>query len=89
MTKAILVIDDIPDDYKDYQLKATFTLWKIQNGVLKEIGIHGCDFLKEMPKKKVPVFNPNDCDINEEIKIIHEIDGYNACIDEIIGEDND
>lgn len=43
--------------------------------------------LKEMPKKKVPVFNPNDCDMEEEIKIIHEIEGYNRCLDEILGEE--
>lgn len=47
--KAILVIDDIPDEYKDYMLKATFTLWKIQDGVLQEIGIHGNDFIKPLP----------------------------------------
>ena len=42
--------------------------------------------LKHLPQKKVPMFNPNDCDIEEEIKIIHEIEGYNRCINEILGE---
>lgn len=43
--------------------------------------------LKPMPTKKIAVFDPNCCDIEEEIKIIHEIDGYNRCIDEILGEE--
>lgn len=42
--------------------------------------------LKPMPTKKKPLFDPNHCEIEEEIKIIHEIDGYNRCIDEILGE---
>ena len=88
MTK-ILVIDDIPDEYKDYQLKATFTLWKIQDGVLQEIGIHGCDFLKEMPKK----LDEHEYYIKyRDAKIpcgdwIEEVDGYNRCIDEILGDE--
>ena len=38
------------------------------------------------PTKKVPVFDPNHCDIEKEKLIIHEIDGYNRCIDETFGE---
>ena len=39
-----------------------------------------------MPKRKIALFDPNHCDMEEEIKIIHEINGYNRCIDEILGE---
>lgn len=42
--------------------------------------------LKPMPTKKKPLFDPNHCEIEEEIKIVHEIVGYNRCIDEIKGE---
>ena len=42
--------------------------------------------LKPMPKRKLALFNPNHCDMEEEIKIIQEINGYNRCIDEILGE---
>ena len=48
---AILVIKDIPDEYEGYMLKATFTLWKIQDGVLREIGINGNQFLQPMPSE--------------------------------------
>lgn len=41
--------------------------------------------LKPMPKRKLALFDPNHCDMEEEIKIIHEINGYNRCIDEILG----
>lgn len=40
--------------------------------------------LREFPTKKCPVFNPNNCDIEKEIKIIHEIVGYNNCVDELL-----
>lgn len=39
--------------------------------------------VKPFPTKKVPVFDPDHCDMDEEIKIIHEIKGYNRCIYEI------
>ena len=42
--------------------------------------------IKPMPTKKKPLFDPNHCEIEEEIKIIHEIIGYNRCVDEIMGE---
>ena len=35
------------------------------------------------PTKKVPVFDPNHCDMDEEIKTCHEIIGYNRCIYEM------
>ena len=42
--------------------------------------------LKPMPTKKTPLFDPDHCEIEKEIKIVHEIIGYNRCIDEIMGE---
>ena len=42
--------------------------------------------LKSMPTKKKPLFDPDHCEIEKEIKIVHEIVGYNRCIDEIEGE---
>lgn len=77
MAKAILVID-MPKNCGECALNNL---------------IFGCHFgyelkdcpLKPMPEKKVPVFDPNNCDMKEEIKIIHEIEGYNICISEILG----
>ena len=45
--------------------------------------------LKPMPTKKKPLFDPDHCEIEKEIKIVHEIIGYNRCIDEIMGETDD
>lgn len=44
--------------------------------------------LKPLPSKKVPVFDPNSASYDEEHekRIMNEIDGWNACIDEITGE---
>lgn len=51
-----------------------------------ESGRHECCPLKAMPTKKKPLFDPDHCEIEKEIKIAHEIVGYNRCIDEILGE---
>lgn len=52
-----------------------------------ESGRHECCPLKPMPSKKVPVFDPNSASYDEERErsIMNEIDGYNRCIDEILG----
>lgn len=44
--------------------------------------------LKPMPSKKVPIFDLNSASYDEEYekRIMYEIDGYNRCIDEIMGE---
>ncbi len=70
--KAILVIDK-PKDCFTCELGGS------------KVCIGGCP-LKPLPQKKKPLFDPNHCEIEKEIKIIHEIDGYNRCIDEIMGE---
>lgn len=47
--------------------------------------------LKPLPSKKIPVFDPNSTSYDEEYekRIMYEIDGWNACLDEITGEQND
>lgn len=55
--------------------------------IVNEKGISNECPLKFLPTKKVPVFDPNDCDIEKEKQIIYEIAGYNRCIDEILGEE--
>lgn len=44
--------------------------------------------LKPLPYKKAPYFDPNanTYDEEKERSIMNEIDGYNRCIDEILGE---
>lgn len=44
--------------------------------------------LRPLPQKKVPYFDPNanTYDEEKERSIMNEIDGYNRCIDEIVGE---
>ena len=39
--------------------------------------------LIDFPSIKVPYFDPNNCDIEEEKVIMHEIDGYNQCVKEL------
>lgn len=41
--------------------------------------------LRPLPSKKVPVFDPNSASYDEEYekRIIDEINGWNACIEEI------
>lgn len=79
---AILVIKDIPDENKDYILKATFTLWKIQKEGLREIGISGSQFLQPMPRKReLPKLYEDNYELKAEIK------GWNDCIAEMWGEE--
>lgn len=86
--KAILVIDmpkeccECPCFYDYLHCQA-----KDDANVLGDERPYNCP-LKPLPQKKKPLFDPNHCEIEEEIKIIHEIDGYNRCIDEITGETN-
>ena len=87
--KAILVIDindDYLEDYEnfyvDYDLRAECKDDNVNESIRY---VEDCP-LKPMPTRKLAIFDPNDCDIEEEIKIIHEIEGYNRCIDEILGE---
>ena len=86
--KAILVVD-IPDEVwknKEKDLGMYVELWSER--IDKDwVGKYYSDSLKSMPTIKVALFDPNHCDMEEEIKIISEIDGYNRCIDEILGEE--
>lgn len=81
--KAIIVID-IKKDVDIKTLRADFEVYGdilINPYYQFRKGVE----LKPMPEKKAPLFDPNHCDIEEELKIIHEIVGYNRCVDEIIG----
>lgn len=90
--KAILVID-VNDDINFEEARVNITM---QEDSITHL-IKGDEYsakkwydnvkLKPMPTKKSAVFDANCCDIEEEIKIIREIDGYNRCIDEMLGEE--
>lgn len=96
--KAILVINKMPNhcygcqycrfDARKYNFRGcVLTDTDVQDGTIdicKEV--HSCCPLKPMPTKKKPLFDPDHCEIEKEIKIVHEIVGYNRCIDEIMGE---
>ena len=81
MSKAILVVD-IDDMYNIDDLKINYLISK--NGKIVKMGDR--TNLKPMPTRKLALFDPNHCDMEKEIKIIDEINGYNKCIDEILGE---
>lgn len=78
--KAILVID-IPKEYEGSVIDVK--LYSKTNVVHERY----VNKLKPMPKRKIALFGPNHCDIEEKTKIIYEINGYNRCIDEILGEE--
>lgn len=48
-------------------------------------GIHKDCPLKPLPSKKVPAFDPNSASYDEEYekRIMNEIDGWNACLEEL------
>ena len=78
--KAVLVVD-IPDGYGDvYDNKAIVTL---KNGKLgTSLGIYNVP-LKPVPEYKKPK-NPD-----ETWEELHTRWGWNACVDEILGEENE
>ena len=83
--KAILIIDDIPEEWFKDNLSCTFQLLYYPNGEMKELGISGKHHLKPLPQKK-------DINIAEKKKGFYEIytknyvQGWNECLDEILGE---
>lgn len=70
MAKAILILDDIPENLFTENLSVKYQLIYYPDGHMKELGIHGKQLLKPMPEK----YSIGDDDY---------IDGWNACIDEI------
>ena len=85
--KAILVID-VPTLVDGRHLCNECPIWNGKQFYCQydfNTKAKGCP-LKLMPTKKKPLFDPNHCEIEEEIKIVHEIVGYNRCVDEIMGE---
>ena len=86
--KAILVID-MPDNCASCPLLLMWVCMpkRQEMGIaMTEIGRPSWCPLKPMPTKKVPIFDANNFDKEEEEKILWEINGYNRCIDEITGE---
>lgn len=88
--KPIILIDDMPSKcyscrFDDFDYRCKLTGFDHKDCVTKGTRDIRCP-LKPMPTKKKPLFDPDHCDIEEEIKIVHEIVGYNRCIDEIMGE---
>lgn len=79
--KAILVFDKMPDSCDECEVRCTG--YTAKEYAEKDIKRPSWCPIKPMPTKKKPLFDPNHCDIEEEIKIIHEIVGYNRCVDEI------
>ena len=75
MSKAILVIDDIPESMFAENISIEYKLIYYPDGHLKELGIHGKQLLKPLPFKIERAF-----DIDKSF-----IDGYNYCLDEILG----
>ena len=74
---AILVIEDIPDEYKEHMLGAWFELWRVQDTIVKKIGIGGNGFLKPLPEKKISRRSGGTHGADAEY-------GWNQCIDEIL-----
>lgn len=82
--KAMVVFEVDKDDLDDVVVYAN--VYKREQGWKRQIGRLECVKPMPMPTKKKPLFDPDHCEIEKEIKIVHEIIGYNRCIDEILGE---
>lgn len=79
MNKAILVIDDIPENLFTENLSIKYQLIYYPDGHMKELGIHGKQLLKPMPKERLPF------DEKDQYAL-----GFNAFREEILGtKDND
>lgn len=74
--KAVFVIDDIPNELDDNNLLIDYCVHT--KGEYKPIRKGGNHPLKPLPQKR----------INKDCLVVHEIwnEGYNACLDDIIGE---
>lgn len=97
MSRAILVIDDIPESMFTEKISIIYKLIYYPDGHLKELGICGKQLLKPLPQKK------EEIDIMETItgpygkstiileKVIEKArqQGYNLYLKEILGEEND
>lgn len=84
--KAILVIDIDANELPEDAYANVYVFGKYGEQEDDFVACKGDVPLKPMPTKKKPLFDPDHCEIEKEIKIAHEIVGYNRCIDEIMGE---
>lgn len=83
MTKAILVIDDIPESMFTEKISIRYKLIYYPDGHLKELGICGKQLLKPLPKKYIKIAQiSNGKVINTED--MQFMAGYNKCLDEIL-----
>ena len=84
--KAILVIDDIPEEYFAETISIKYELIYYPDGHMKELGIHGKRRLRPMPEKKPLSQNrgKNHCEYSLLDRLEYQ-KGFNDCIDEIIG----
>ena len=82
MAKAILIIDDIDEQLFTENLSVKYQLIYYPDGHMKELGIHGKQRLKPMPEKQY-------ISLKEVIGIKCSCysDGWNDCIDKILGEE--
>lgn len=76
--KAILVIDDIPESIFAENISIEYKLIYYPDGHLKELGIHGKQLLKPMPKELDPGISDD---------YVNYCQGFNDCLDEILGEE--
>ena len=77
--KAIVVIDNIKEEWFKDNLSCKFQLLYYPNGEMKELGISGKHHLKPLPQKKYA-----GCDLPEWKEYKNK--GWNDCIDEILKE---
>ena len=86
--KAILIIDDIQEEWFENNLSAKFELIYYPNGEMKELGIHGKCHLKPFPQKRELNYatRPMRAFNNELSLLKYAVDkGYNKAIDDILG----
>ena len=87
MAKAMLVID-IPDGNNIDYLTIDYQLYKPLNQYGDKMMVENVTDRKliPMPTKKVVLFDPNRTDEDEACRIVYEIEGYNRCVAEMLGE---
>lgn len=95
MSKAILVIDDIPESMFTEKISIKYNLIYYPDGHLKELGICGKQLLKPLPQKKeeIPFEETKRTSIFGEQILLDKMmkliraKGYNECLKDILGEE--
>lgn len=78
MSKAILIIDNVQEEWFKDNLSCKFQLLYYPNGEMKELGISGKHHLKPLPNEI------SHSEIEDEYDY-WEIEGYNKCLKELLG----